>query len=326
MIFTDSSLSLLKFNYTVSIGKNRVMSQKMQTMFMPVAMVIGGVFHNFMDSLGFLTPYLIFVMLFIPFCGVNLKEMKITGLHINLLLFQTVMCVLAYAFIQLFDETVAQGAMICIIAPTATSAVVIAAMLGAKVSTMLTYSLLVNIAVAIGAPIFFAAISPEADISFWHSFSVIFLRVIPMLVLPFVIALLLKKFAPKAAKTVQKYQPVSFYLWLAALCIVTGRIVNFIMTQEGLTWGKGIALALTALVICVLQFITGRYIGRRYGDTVAGGQSLGQKNTILAIWLAQSYLNPVSSIAPASYVLWQTLINSYQLWRKGRKERNEEII
>ncbi len=293
----------------------------MQTLLMPVAMVVGGAFHNFMDTLGFLTPYLIFVMLFIPFCGLNLKEMKITGLHINLLLFQAVMCVLAYAFIQLFDDTVAQGAMICIIAPTATSAVVIAAMLGARVSTMLTYSLMINLAVAIGAPFFFSAISPAADISFWDSFAVIFLRVIPMLVLPFVVALLLKKFAPKAARTVQKYQSVSFYLWLAALCIVTGKIAKFIMTQEGLTWGKGITLALVALAICLVQFIAGRYIGRRYGDTVAGGQSLGQKNTILAIWLAQTYLNPVSSIAPASYVLWQTLVNSYQLWRKGRKNK-----
>ncbi len=293
----------------------------MQTLMMPVAMVAGGVFHNFMDTLGFLTPYLIFVMLFIPFCGVNLKEMKITGLHINLLLFQAVMCVLAYAFIQLFDETIAQGAMICIIAPTATSAVVIAAMLGAKVSTMLTYSLLINIAVALGVPFFFSAISPMADISFWKSFLEVFMRVIPMLVLPFVVALLLKKFAPRAARTVQKYQPVSFYLWLAALCIVTGRVVNFIMTQDGLTWGKGIILAAVALVISLMQFLTGRYIGRRYGDTVAGGQALGQKNTILAIWLSQSYLNPVSSIAPASYVLWQTLINSYQLWRKGQKKK-----
>jgi len=41
---------------------------------------------------------------------------------------------------------------------------------------------------------------------------------------------------------------------------------------------------------------------------------LGQKNTILAIWMAQMYLNPISSIAPGAYVLWQNIINSYQVW------------
>lgn len=295
------------------------MTQKMQTLLMPAMMLVGALFHNYVETLGFLTPYLIFAMLFVPFCGVNLKEMRISGLHINLLLFQAVMCILVYVFLQLFDKTLAQGAMICILAPTATSAVVIAAMLGARVSTMLTYSLLINFTVAIGAPFFFSAIAPSSDVSFWYSFLVIFLRVIPVLVLPFAAALLLKKFAPKAAHRIHRYQPVSFYLWLAALCIVTARIANFIVDQNGLTWGKGLMLAGTAMVICVVQFVTGRYIGRRYGDVAAGGQALGQKNTILAIWLAQTYLNPVSSIAPASYVLWQTIINSYQLWRKGGK-------
>ncbi len=281
---------------------------------MPVAMIVGGVLHHFSGQLDFLTPYLIFTMLFIPFCGVKPSDMRISGLHINLLLFQAVMCVLVYAVIGLFDEDLAQGAMICILAPTASSAVVIASMLGARVSTMLSYSLLVNFAVAIGAPLFFSLVMPVMEVSFWGSFVLIFLRVIPMLVLPFVVALLLRRFTPRIADRVQRLGPVSFYLWLIALTIVTGKVVNFIMNQTGLTLGKGLSLAGIALVICLVQFFAGRFIGSRYGDTVAGGQSLGQKNTILAIWLAQTYLNPVSSIAPAAYVLWQTIFNSTQMW------------
>ena len=67
-----------------------------------------------------------------------------------------------------------------------------------------------------------------------------------------------------------------------------------------------------------LQFITGRRIGRRFRDKVAGAQGLGQKNTILAIWMAQTYLNPISSVAPAFYVVWQNIVNSYQLWLRRR--------
>jgi len=59
-------------------------------------------------------------------------------------------------------------------------------------------------------------------------------------------------------------------------------------------------------------------IGKRYDDTVAGGQGLGQKNTILAIWMAQMYLNPIASIGPGAYVLWQNIINSYQVWLKRK--------
>jgi BASS family bile acid:Na+ symporter len=296
------------------------MSQNAQTLSMPVAMVVGFVFHSLVGRLDFLTPYLIFVMLFIPFCGVRLSELKITRLHVALLAFQAIVGVAVYYVVRPLDPVLAQGVTICIIAPTATSAVVVAAMLGARVSTMLTYSLLVNVAAAVGAPLFFSAISPEDGVSFWVSFATILGRVIPILVLPFVASLLLRRFAPRWANGVQRYGRVSFWLWLVALTIVTGKVANFIFAQEGLTLGHGMMFAGAGLVTCLVQFAVGRYIGRHTGDTVAGGQALGQKNTIMAIWLAQTYLNPLSSIAPASYVLWQNLVNSYQLWRRGHKK------
>jgi BASS family bile acid:Na+ symporter len=289
-------------------------------MLMPLAMLAGGLLHRFTGQLDFLTPWLLFVMLFIPFCGVRLREMRLSVLHINLLLFQAVAAIMTYVFVQLFDETLAQGAMICLLAPTATAAVVVSTMLGARVSTILSYSLLVNGAVAVGAPLFFALISPTADISPGESFLAILLHVIPILVLPFVVALLLRRFTPKVADRIRRLQPASFYVWLLALAIATGRIVDFVAAQAGLTWGKGLLLAGIALVLCVLQFITGHYIGRRYGQPTEGAQLLGQKNTILAIWMTQTYLNPAASIAPAAYILWQNLINGVQLWQKGREE------
>jgi predicted Na+-dependent transporter len=79
-----------------------------------------------------------------------------------------------------------------------------------------------------------------------------------------------------------------------------------------------LAIAIGALVICVFQFWLGRRIGRKLDDTVAGGQGLGQKNTVLAIWMAQMYLNPLSSIGPGAYVLWQNSVNSWQIWRQRR--------
>ncbi len=290
---------------------------------MPVAMITGGLLHRWLGELGGVTPYLIFTMLFIPFCGVRPSEMKISKLHVVLLLFQAVMSVAVYAGLRFFDPDVAQGAMICVLAPTASSAVVIAAMLGARVPTMLTYSLLVNFAVALGAPLFFTIVAPSisTEFSFVRAFGVILGRVIPVLVMPFVAALVLRRFAPRVADAIQRRSSLSFYLWLVALAITTALVVNFIAMQQGLTLGKGAALAGVSLVACLLQFFAGKWIGLRHGETIAGGQALGQKNTVLAIWLAQSYLNPVSSIAPAAYVLWQTIFNSTQLWLKNRKEK-----
>ncbi len=292
----------------------------LQTILMPVAMIAGGVFHGWLGRLGVLTPWLIFVMLFVPFCGVRTRDLRLTGLHGWLLAFQVVVSVAVYALVQPLDAEVAQGAMICVLAPTATAAVVIGGMLGARVETMLSYSLLVNFAVAVGAPVFFAVIAPTAGMSFGGTFAAILGRVIPVLVGPFAAALVLRRISPRAAESVRRLGGLSFYLWLAALAIVTARIVDFVATQQGLTPGKGLAMAGVSLVLCAVQFAAGRRIGLRYGDSAAGGQALGQKNTILAIWLAQSYLNPVSSIAPAAYVLWQNIFNSVQLYIKNKKQ------
>jgi BASS family bile acid:Na+ symporter len=201
--------------------------------------------------------------------------------------------------------------------------VVIAGMLGARVATMLSYSLLVNFAVALGAPLFFSVVVPTADIPFGHTFLSILLRVVPVVVLPFVAAVVLRWLAPRAADGVQRFGVISFYLWVVALTTTTAQVVNFVATQTQLGLGKGLAFGGVALVLCLVQFFCGKWIGHRWGETMAGGQALGQKNTILAIWLAQSHLNPVSSIAPAAYVLWQTLFNSLQLWLKSHPKNQK---
>ena len=64
--------------------------------------------------------------------------------------------------------------------------------------------------------------------------------------------------------------------------------------------------------------MVGRLIGKKYGDIVAGVQAIGQKNTILAILMAQTFLNPLYSIVPAMDIICQNLFNSYQIWQKNR--------
>ena len=105
-------------------------------------------------------------------------------------------------------------------------------------------------------------------------------------------------------------------LSIVSLTVIIGRTTTFILDHPEADGAVETALAATALVICLVQFRFGRWLGRRYGDAVAGGQSLGQKNTVLAVWMAQSFLDPISSVAPTAYIVWQNFVNSYQLWRK----------
>ena len=112
---------------------------------------------------------------------------------------------------------------------------------------------------------------------------------------------------------------ISFYMWLASLLVIIGRTTAFIIDLHDASLSTELWLAFAALVICLAQFKVGRMLGRRYGDAPAGGQSLGQKNTVLAVWMAQSFLDPIASIAPTAYIVWQNFVNSYQLWKKDRE-------
>ncbi|NDW18980.1 transporter [Dysgonomonas sp. 216] len=285
---------------------------------MPIAMLIGIIFYKQLSLLGDITPYLLIIMLFISYCKLSLKDMRITKLHFLLVLIQLGGSLVVYWLLAPIHPVLAQGAMICVLAPTATAAIVITGMLGGNMVSLAAFSLLSNLSVAIVSPVIFAYLGHASELSFWQSAINICEKVFLILLAPFIASLILKKISPFAYCVIRRKQSVSFYLWSIALTIVTAKTVSFILNQDENNYFIEIAIALIALIICILQFFVGRRLGKRFNDTVAGGQGLGQKNTILAIWMAQTFLNPISSIAPGSYVLWQNLINSYQIWKKRR--------
>nr|WP_310786850.1 transporter [uncultured Alistipes sp.] len=300
---------------------NHVILQQFKNWMLPIAMIVGGVFYPFVSSLSFLTPYLIFLMLLVPYCKLSFDDMRITRLHVILLGIQILGSLALFGIIALFDPLLAQGTFICVMAPTATSAAVITGMLGGNIAVLATYTLLSNLTVATLSPLVFSLIGSQTALPFFESFGIVCRQMIPLLILPFVIAVLLKRFAPRIHRQLRERQQISFYLWAVALTIVMGNTVAFLVKQDASNYANEIWMALLALAVCCAQFLTGRRIGRRYRNKIAGAQGLGQKNTILAIWMAQTYLTPIASVGPAAYVIWQNLINSYQLWAKRHREQ-----
>jgi len=282
---------------------------------MPIAITVGAVFYKFFMMLSFLTPYLIFAMLFLTYCNLKLNELRLSRLHIWLILIQIAGSLAVFFALSPINITLAQGVMICVLAPTGTAAPVITGMLKGDVGSLTAYSLVSNMCVALAAPVIFSFVGTYQDLPFIESFLAISQRVFVLLFLPFALAMVMQKFTPVITAKIASRSFLSFYLWSLALCVVTGRTVVFILKQDGNSHITEILVAIGALVVCISQFIIGRGIGKQYDDTIAGGQGLGQKNTILAIWMAQTYLNPIASIGPGAYVLWQNIINSYQVWR-----------
>lgn len=300
--------------------------RNLKTIAMPSAMVVGALLCRPIAGLEtashqMITPTLIFLMLFVTFCRVSPKQMKPSMLHLWLLLFQVVMCVAVYLVLRPLNEVVAQGAMVCVLAPVAMAAVVIAGMLGANVATMATYSLICNMAIALVAPVILTFTGNGVC-----TFSQILARIAPLLIGPFAAAQFFRFVFPKAARWIGDHSLISFYMWLLSLLVIIGRTTCFIIDLHDASMSTELWLAFAALVICLVQFKVGRMLGNRYGDPPAGGQSLGQKNTVLAVWMAQAFLNPISSIAPTAYIVWQNFVNSYQIYRKDREKLRQSDL
>lgn len=291
--------------------------QTIKTIVMPLAMVVGAVLCRplaYVEAAcdNMLTPLLIASMLFLTFCRIDLREMRLRWVHLIMLAVQIVGGVVVFVALRPWlGEVVAQGAMMCVLAPIAMAAVVIGGMLGAKVAPMVSYSLVCNIVTAIVVPPILHAFGNGTC-----TFMEIISRVAPTLIAPFVVAQALRYTLPKIAKWFADHSSYSFYLWLFSLVLVMGRTTAFIIDTPA-DISVEIELALVALVLCLAQFRLGRYIGERSGDRVAGAQSVGQKNTILAIWLTLNFLNPIASIAPTAYIVWQNFVNSYQIYKKN---------
>lgn len=274
--------------------------------------------------IAFLTPSLIFAQLLLTFCKVNIRDLMPVRWHGGLLLFQIISCLLMVAVLLLSKLDVAyrevfEGAMVCLICPTATAAAVITGKLGGSVSALTTYTLLSNILAAVAVPLLFPLVEPHADLSFFTAFLKILSKVFPLLLCPFFAAWLIRLYLPKIHQWLLNMHDLAFYLWAVALTIVTAQTFKSLVESDTPASVK-ILIALAGLFACAVQFLLGKKIGTHYHDRISAGQALGQKNTVLAIWMAYTYLDPVSSLAPGSYVLWQNIINSYQLWKKRKKE------
>ncbi len=287
----------------------------------PIAMVLGVLFHSYISAVEWVVPYLIFTMLTITFCRVRPKEFDLSPMLWIMLAVQILGSVAVFMAVRPFGLDLAQAAFICVLCPTATAAPVVTGMLGGSIPRVAAFSVLSNLSVAVLAPVLFTWIGGNgSELSFTDEFMSIAMKVAPMIVFPMLLAFALYFCAPKIHRGIARVQGVSFYLWSLSLIVVVGRAVSFVMAEPAAAIPEMIAMALIAGFLCAVQFIIGRKVGSRYGDPVSGAQGLGQKNTILAIWMSLTYLNPVSSVGPAAYIAWQNTVNSLQMYFKAKRD------
>ncbi|MDE7387440.1 MAG: transporter [Muribaculaceae bacterium] len=263
-------------------------------------------------------PAMIFAMLFLTFSRIDPRALRPRMWHLWLLLIQGGLFAAISGLLILFPHTgfrvPLEGTMILLICPTATAAAVITKKLHGNINDITAYTILINLLATLLIPTFQPLVHPTPGTSFTSSALLILGKVFPLLLLPLITAQLVRLLFPRLNSLLVARQELSFYIWAVslslAIAVTTRSIFHTHTTLATQLW-----LVVTSLLACLFQFWAGRRIGSRYGDTVTAGQALGQKNTVLAIWVGYTFFTPVTAIAGGFYSIWHNVINTLQLRR-----------
>ena len=295
--------------------------QKIKSYVLPIAIVLGLLLHDYCAAFSVVVPYIIFTIILLTFTAVDIRKLRFKPLFIWIILFQVGVSLGGYALLRVLhvNEIIAEGVLIGVLCPVAASVAVVSTMLGADRNTVTSYTVIGNLVISLVAPIYFSFIGVNQDMPFLDSFLQILRRIGTVIGLPFFVALALQLCLPKVNNFISRYKGLAFYLWAVALFLTLGQTIHFIFLNGRGNWHSIIWLGVSALLFCIIQFGLGKWIGHKYGDTIAGGQLLGQKNSAMGIWMANHYLHPLASVYLAFYSVFQNLFNSWQLFRARRK-------
>ena len=295
--------------------------------------------------LSVVQPLLIFLMLFLTFCRIEPKDLKPHRWHWWLLLIQGgIFTLLGFAIVLIGKhwpgvgsdaKVLIESAMLCMICPTATAAAVVTRKLGGDVAGITTYIVLINILAAVLVPLIVPLIQPMGGMDFWNAFNLILAKVFPLLILPCFCAWLVRYLMPRVHQKLLQWQDLPFNIWVVALVLAIAVTTKAVANSE-MSWWLLAAMSVISLLCCVFQFAAGRYVGVRYKPhrtdvhpeveargravrQVTAGQSLGQKNTVFAIWLGYTFMPPPeTAIVGGLYSIWHNIYNSWQLYRAGK--------
>ena len=246
---------------------------------LPCSLVLGAVGYLVFANVPFLEPFgdavgprlvdmmpwVLFALLYVTFCKIEIKEMKPKTWHFILQLIRTTLALMMVVLIFEFGDNyetklVLEGAFICFICPTAAAVAVVTEKLGGSIGSLTTYTVIANIFTMVIIPSLFPMVEKGADVSFLFMSAMVFRNVTTVLVVPLLLALLSRKFLPKWVDKVKSVKDLGFYMWCFNLTILMGETVRNILYAEVSGWILALLL-IVPLFVCLIQFAIGKAVG-----------------------------------------------------------------
>ena len=210
-------------------------------------------------------------------------------------------------------------AMLCMICPTASAAGVITDRLGGNLASTVTYLVMINVTGTFLIPLVIPLVNPSAHMGFWAYVGHIAWKVFPVLILPGLLAWLIRYTTHRLQRRLMRWASNSFYVWGLGLTLALVLATRALLLS-GLGFWSIAGIVVVSVLTCFVQFFAGHRLHREKVENLTAGQALGQKNTGFLIWLGYNYMTPVTSVAGGLYAIWQNLFNSWELYQKEHRQ------
>ena len=281
-----------------------------------LTMLVGGLFPQ-AHVFSFSIQYLLMVMLFFAFLDIEFRPQSFQRSILWVLLANITVAFAAYAVLAPLDLSLALAAFMTAIAPTAIAAPVIIGFIQREVSYVVASVVLTNVASAIIVPVILPSLlGADVQISVWE----VLQPALIVMFVPLLFSRLASRLPLRLQNVIRKGKGFSFPIWLLNLFIISANTSDFLRHQNTASIATLSIIALISLLICILNFGLGAFLGGP-SHWQEASQSLGQKNLAFVIWIALTFINPLVAMGPMFYILYHHLYNSWSIYQFERRRR-----
>ncbi len=296
------------------------MKRHLRSVLLVLAFLVGGLFHETLSAWNAWLPIGIALMLSISFIGVDVSKLRPHRLHLAIVLGIEVAGLGSFALARMAGYPVlAESLYYCGCAPVAAAAPVIVHLLRGKVEFITMAMLLSHAVFAVLTPFILPLVVHEPQLGYAEFMLLVAKQMASILAAPALISVALRVLYPPCRAWSAKLGDVSLGIWIFNLTIISAGGVHRLLQLDVSVW-EMLPMGLGAVLICAFGFLAGYRLGYPEYKRECS-QALGQKNTILTLYIAsQPYATPLAYLGPVCYVFCHNFANAIQL-SLAEKER-----
>jgi BASS family bile acid:Na+ symporter len=215
-----------------------------------------------------------------------------------------------------YDENLALTLLLVGLAPTAVITPVLAELMKRSAAYMVGAIIVTSMVFTLVVPVMLTwLLGIELSLA---SLGTLVYTIGSIVIIPMLLAQVVRKIDGKLAAVFRAINPYVFVLFLINVAVAAGSLSHYLQYESSTPWSFIWLTAGAITLLMLTKFLVGSFIAPK-GHTLEGSLALGRKNTMLAIWIALEYLNPLIVLGPMIYILAQNLFVAGQIWWVERK-------